>query len=479
MSERSPVYATAATPEGAKAQAKIIKGLFTGRGLQPAYEQNELDEHYRNFVRDRSRRARVELQSLMGLSFPNVTEENEGNAIPLDAADKDRAVEYLLNAFGWAGMRGRVETAGETRVAAELDRRMDRFREESSVELFGPILQVNLRTKAAYQLFREGRDIGNSTFMPLPPDESGGNQGVSRNIHVNFVVEGEVATEGQDTQKHEFWHAIDAFRKEEYNQLKNPQDSTSLRAFEQSADDSGSNIFKERLENYFFDPNNFVASLASLRTAIPEVFDVYVPFDLDESPASQLAAGKLFEQGFLSIQLELPAYIAGYFDGDTVDVISDQRKDTLANNFNNMLTPFQHMYLGALRKKAKLDKAGVWVVNTDMVDKEFNPDNPILRRSNQPWQRMLNRYSKGDWQHRTDINKTGYIQDLQQMVNFFLNPGGPGYEAEARMKDRIGQSIDAFRTLATFRDDPYQALVELSLLPVSHWEMYTQRQLQP
>ena len=74
-------------------------------------------------------------------------------------------------------------------------------------------------------------------------------------------------------------------------------------------------------------------------------------------------------------------------------------------------------------------------------------------------------------------SSTAEMQETQRVIDFFYNPDGEGYKAYTSLHTGIKKSIDAFETYANFLGDPTAALIEISLLPISHWEMYSQRKM--
>lgn len=110
------------------------------------------------------------------------------------------------------------------------------------------------------------------------------------------------------------------------------------------------------------------------------------------------------------------------------------------------------------------------------IEDAFNPRTAFTAEPDPSWNAMLDRYSQRSYR-RTNIQKEAYTQDLQRMLDFFVNPEGVGCEAIEKTKKNLGKSIDAYNKLADFRKNPYQALIELSLLPISHWELYAQRKI--
>ncbi len=501
------VFRHAVTPEGLHAQAQIVKAIFDGGGLRTP--QSVLEGTFQSFMHEYAVRARSDMQAVIGLPLEQTTPAVEGQVVSLDNEHQDMVINYLLDVYG-VSQQISDENMDKLRLspnigaygsALNLRDQVRALEGNTSVHIMGPVVQIRFRTDKSFTIFNNILSGGTAKgfFVPLPVRNPGAEPELTHlhNVFVNFVSDEGEFMEGQSTEGHELWHVVDSMRRKEYRRIKTGienelSEALPTRAFEHPEQPTvfvEPSSFRSRLERYFFDPETLVERLRDFRRDIPELFDFFtnlnpestVPIDTDD-PRQVNEVATEFTISFFRVNSELPAFCAGFINGTAGDQMTDDRMKDTSFRLVNGYMPFGRIDVKGMKDRAK-EVDGRWVVDNGLIDNTFKL--PLLSRRTINWEwesrreEMLDKYSQidEDTYKRSFIDRVAYIRDLQLMLDFFLNKGGPCYEASQRVREQIEKSIGAYKRLTEHRGNAYQALIELSLLPISHWDVYARREM--
>lgn len=373
--------------------------------------------------------------------------------------------------------------------------------DEYDAEIVGPVIRMSFKSVDVYSRFADSLNSAGSSglFFPLPLREDGEGKRIhSSNTFINLVSPDETRGKEESVDQHEKYHTVDYFRQEQLKKIAeaNPENS-SIRTILSEAD-----RFQERLKGFFFDPEAFVKTLENLRSQAPEVYGYFCGLGvigrLEDFPLLK----KAFMSSFLSIQREVPAFIAGFLNSQNEVPFTDSQRNEVIRRLLKFYMPFGKVKFDDLEARSARNEEGELIVDEVKVDedmqkqaqekdKEGERTEKILKLSlklndpiegdaaldemnklfpNEKEQRqieMLNHY---------EGNKDLYTRDVQRVIDFFLSDGGQGYETMEQIRRNLTNAMDAYRELAALRHNPYQALVEISLIPLSHWVTYSNRQ---
>jgi hypothetical protein len=221
----------------------------------------------------------------------------------------------------------------------------------------------------------------------------------------------------------------------------------------------------DRLQNYFFHAQTFIADTNQLKAENAQTFRAFQAFNPDD--LESVTSGRMTQElqrdrmlyDIAVIQDELAAHIAGFMLNGKALNMTDEIKNEITTTMVFGLTGFKKDCDTYADNFAERDLSGQWIASPQKIDAH------------------LQELSYITGQHLLGNDRTNFLQSSQKVIDYFYNPGGAGNHAYHALKDGIGNCIDSFSQYAAFTHDPTQALIELSLLPISHWEVYVKRKL--
>lgn len=509
------LYETTKTTEGSQAQAKIIQDLFEGKGLRRDTAGTQLEGYYRRFLTEHSKKAYQELTSVVGLDHERLSPVQNAETVKLESEDKTKLIAYLLERnHRWIQKLSEKDLFGDRESATEAAKEILSLanlyhsvkQDEYEIDITGPVVRITFKDADAYSRFTDSMSTGGSLglFFPMPLRSSNetGEWTSSSNTFINLVSPGEEDGDKDSTQRHEMYHAIDYFRLEQLRRLAetHPENHSVSRSVLLREDDR----FRERLKDFFFDPKEFVRDLEILRETAPVLYDHYCSLGITGSyirEADFPLEEQAFMTSFLSLQKEVPAFIAGFLDPKHEKPFTDNQRDEVIRKLVMQYMPFRKVAFEDLKSRTNENEESRLVVSEERVDDDlqkataesnnykqhFQQINDMLKRklSKKDKQKLIDMLTnfpgetKRRWPEMADNyvqDRELFIRDLQRLIDFFLNPGGRGYEIIKLMKTNLTGAMNAYRELAALIDNPYQALVDISLIPLSHWVTYTKRQ---
>lgn len=498
------LYKTTKTTEGSQAQARIVQDLFEGRGLKVDTAQTQLEGYYRAFLVQHSGVAYQEIVDVVDLDPHKLSPIKEAEIVRLDDEDKNKLTNYLLKKnHGWikklAGGADDSDTVKIMLAFAEIAHRV--APDEYDAEIVGPVIRMSFKSVDAYSRFADSLNSAGSSglFFPLPlGEDSEGKRINSSNTFINLVSPNEAIGTAVSVDQHEKYHAVDYFRQEQLKKIAadNPKNS-SIRTVFPEAD-----RFQERLKSFFFDPEVFVKALEDLRTQAPEIYGYFCGLGVIGRLKNFPFLKKAFISSFSSIQREVPAFIAGYLSPKNNAPFTDSQRNEIIRRLLRFYMPFGKVKVDELEARSARNEEGRLVMDEVKVDEDMQKQaqekeeegertEKILKLSlkiNDPVEgdaasdEMDKLFPNGEEQRQIEMlnhyegNKDLYTHDVQRAIDFFLNEGGQGYETIEQIRKNLTDAMDAYRHLAALRNNPYQALVEISLIPLSHWVTYSNRQ---
>lgn len=454
------------------AQVNIFKDLRTQNSLEPKPGLPVPENQFREYVVKYSTQAYDELTNVVGLDGTKIDPIKNGNSVVLDPKEKQKMVDHV---FSVTGISRVIKQYGEFNYLGPKSFRTGIFIQEAlramktdlNVVINGPLVTFEFKSSKAMDLFKaisSGSPVGIFLPLPLGGKDAGGEPKLSQVTYLNFLDLEAEKRNGQNVAQHEQWHTIDHFRQLVY--LLELRDNPQFRAT--SLYDENPNKFLERLGNYFYNPQQLRQELESLRTQNPELYDYYVKIAPEDAESTLL-----LQKG----QSESTACIAGYLKEDNPQGITEEQEAKIVELILKGYLPFGRIDIEGLERMAVKDEDGRSVIDERYIDDVFNPGATMIGEPPKEWIAILDKYSSqtSRWSGREITNRGQYTADMQAMVDYFLNPGGFGFETMNKVRTNLRKSVDSYRQLSQLRGNPYRALFELSLLPISHWNVYLQR----
>ncbi|HWY79073.1 MAG TPA: hypothetical protein VNW29_01820 [Candidatus Sulfotelmatobacter sp.] len=464
-----------ASEGGLNAQVNIFKDFRAQRSLEPRPGLQFSENRFRELVTGYSGKAFDELTDKVGLDSNKLEPIKIGNQVVLDQEEKQKVIDHLLSITGISDVVNRSKGSFDRKSMLTRFFMGDVLKAlESDLEIIvtGPLVTLEFKSSKAMSLFNivftGGTSDGFSGKMPIGFRDVEGRRELipSDSIHINFIDLEAEKQNGQNIRQHEEWHTVDRFR-----QIVYAQELKSDPAYKTgSTETDNPDRFYDRLSHYLYNPKELSEQLRRLKEHAPELYNFYVGTELDEDQ---------LKLGLYKGQHELSACIAGYINEEDPASVTDAQRDNIAELLLRGYLPFG-ANLSILRFVGKKDEeSGRFVVDESRVDEVFNPQIASIGEPPETWTTILNRYSERDpssLAKRQIIHRDEYVRDMQFLFDHLFNPGGYGYETMTKIERNFKGSIDSFRELSQLRGDPYKALFELSLLPISHWNVYTKRQ---
>jgi len=512
------LYESTKTTEGSQTQAQIIQDLFEGKGLRTETAQSQLEGYYRRFLVEHSGRAYQELTGVVGLDPDKLSLVRDAGSISLESEEKKKLMDYLLERnHGWIQKPSESDLFGDeesaTKHANEMLSLANLYHsvnpKEYEIEIIGPVIRITFKDADVYGRFTDSMNIGGTLglFFPMPlrSSDENGEWTSSSNTFINLISPGEEYSEEDSVHQHEIYHAVDYFRLEQLRKIAetNPDDPSIKGNVLLTEGDK----FKERLKVFFFNPTKFMQSLEALRNHAPELYDYYCGLGVTIRTFSNEATfpqeEEAFIASFLSVQREVPAFIAGFLNPKNESPFTDSQRDEVIRKLVMLYMLFRKVKLEDLRDRSAMNEQGRLMVDTEKVEEDLRKPEGKQNDPEEQLQRLIQLTKKLDdsTENRDQIfdemskiypsenEKQGidlrnhyaddrglYTRDLQRLIDYFLNEGGKGYEIIEQIKGNLTDAMNTYRQLAALRDNPYQALVEISLIPLSHWATYTSRQ---
>lgn len=504
------LHKTTKTIEGLQTQARIVQDLFEGRGLNVNTAQTQLERYYREFLVQHSGVAYQELVDVVGLNADKLSPVKEAEIVPLDAEDKKKLTDYLLKKkHDWIKKFASDDLFGDGKANSDSLQTILTIAEifhhvkpdEYDAEIVGPIIRMTFKSVDAYSRFADSLNSAGSSglFFPLPlGEDSEGKRIHSSNTFINSVSPDEAMGKEESVDQHEKYHAVDYFRQEQLKKIAeaNPENS-SIRTTLSEAD-----RFQERLKGFFFDPEAFVQTLEVLRSQAPEAYGYFCGLGVIERFEDFPLLKKTFMASFLSIQREVPAFTAGFLNSQNHTPFTDSQRDEIIRRLLKFYMPFGKVKVDDLEARSTRNRGGKLIVDGARIDEDMQKQAQekdkdeermkkvieLIKKINDPIEddaaldEMNKLFPNESERQQLDMlshyegNKDVYVTDIQRLIDFFLNEGGQGYETMEQIKRNLSDAMDAYRDLAALRSNPYQALVEISLIPLSHWVTYSNRQ---
>jgi hypothetical protein len=226
------LYKTSKTPEGTRAQSKIVRDLFDGKGLKVDTAKTQLESYYHTFFTQHSGKAYRELTDVVGLDSHRLSPIQDVETVKLGSDDKGKFIDYLLERnHNW--MQEFVEKnpfrdkEANTKFLEQMMIMADVFhsvnKDEYEVEITGPIARVTFKSTDAYSRFADSMSSSDSLglFFPLPLRvvNKNGEFVNSSNTFVNLISPGEEYGQEDSVRQHEMYHAVDYFRLEQLRRI--------------------------------------------------------------------------------------------------------------------------------------------------------------------------------------------------------------------------------------------------------------------
>lgn len=461
--------------ESVIAQTKIFQDFVAQKPFEVTDAMSTVEQQLRVYLQENTNKAFNELVSL-GFNPHTLEPIKQGKTVVLDTAEKAKMTDHLLSIYNPLPRMMQFQELGmidKDQLLWDVSEMQEAFAQETVINIQGPMITIKCTSPAAMDLYRfvSGRDrnnIGVSTLFPVgtETDENGEKtRTVSETLFLNLLDAETAKRTSNDTIAHERWHTIDAFRSMTYAHLRNRDLLPKVDAlFEENPD-----RFFYRLEEFLYYPTDVYFHLSQLEQKMPEIYAHF--FGTETSP--EILTGNL-----LMLQSEVSAWIAGYIDTTCSRGISDNNAHQLLNNLLD-----QYFFLGPVNSEhlellASNPGTNPVLIDDALVDRIFLSLEARFSKPHETLTAMLDAYSnKTDWSGRRDIyRKKEFTEHMQLLLDSVVNDTGYFTELNRRVRGHLYETVQAYQALSELRGNPYQALLELSLLPLSHWKIYVKRE---